>query len=77
MNKTIIQLKVRGGYMDVETSENPRHYKCRYCPEYIIFAKTKKHKTIPVSENEDGEYIAHFANCEGYKALKQQRQRKK
>lgn len=59
-------IKVKTQYGEVETFYDKPCLEfefCRGCQDKIIWVKTAKGKSMPVSLQKDGSFISHFANC--------------
>lgn len=53
------------GTLNVELLESKegRTSTCKYCGDAIRFVMTPRKKTMPVSQNEAGQWAAHFTLC--------------
>lgn len=61
------KLKIKGNITgDITvTVETPLKWtKCKRCKKSIIWAVTKNAKKMPITQDNDGDWVCHFANCE-------------
>lgn len=59
----IERITLKGGALvDVDFSQRGT---CKKCGEPIIWAQTARNqKWIPIKEDDDGQYISHFSDCQ-------------
>ena len=61
----MIEIKMPKGKLNCELLplRDEKQPTCRGCKAEIRFALTPRGKHLPISKDENGEWIAHFADC--------------
>jgi len=62
------QITLKGG-AEVFANFNDRG-RCKKCGEPIVWATTKKARSMPICKDKDGQWISHFSNCRFSKDFK-------
>ncbi|HLN19152.1 MAG TPA: hypothetical protein VK255_03210 [Patescibacteria group bacterium] len=63
MSEMKIKVKIATGHIWMTASNPIMLQNCQGCQARIFFAKTEGGKFMPISTDENGDFISHFADC--------------